>query len=306
MGDTVVGRVLATSRGFATVSPPHGEAVLATLAPKLGEPPVVGDEVALDPDAAVVRAVLPRHGGVLARADGALVANLDLALLVVPSDGPPDERRLERLAAVAAGSGLEVVVVVTKADTGDPERALALARRTLPGATVLVCSARTGEGVDAVRSLLAPGRLGALVGRSGAGKSSLVNALLGAEVQAIAAIRQRDGEGRHTTTNAELLPLPGGGALVDLPGLKLPRMAAGADVEAAFADVAELAEQCRFGDCSHSSEPDCAVRGGIDPARLAQYRRLVAEERVASEREVEKRKRERDGSRTVRAKGRRP
>jgi len=152
-------------------------------------------------------------------------------------------------------------------------------------------SAQRGDGVDALTAQLGPGRTGALIGSSGVGKSTLINALLGSERQATAQIRAHDDRGRHTTTTRELFALPhGGGLLIDTPGLRLPRMGADpAGVAAAFADVEELAAGCRFSDCRHDTEPGCAVRaaiaaGDLDPARLTHRRKLEGEQRWAATR----------------------
>jgi ribosome biogenesis GTPase len=152
---------------------------------------------------------------------------------------------------------------------------------------VAVCSALTGAGLDVVRSWLAPGRTVALLGTSGVGKSTLANALLGADVQATAPIRAVDDRGRHTTVRRELFELPGGALLIDTPGLKLPRMSAGAAV--AFDELSAPAESCRFRDCTHAAEPGCAVQaaiaaGDLDPARLDALRRLEREQQWAADR----------------------
>ena len=156
---------------------------------------------------------------------------------------------------------------------------------------MLATSAQRGDGVDALAAQLGRGRTGALIGSSGVGKSTLINALLGSERQATAQIRAHDDRGRHTTTSRELFALPHGrGLLIDTPGLRLPRMGADpAGVAAAFADVDELAAGCRFSDCRHETEPGCAVRaaiaaGELDPARLRHRRKLEGEQRWAAAR----------------------
>lgn len=290
--DAAPGRVAAVHGSLAAVATGDDATLLCPLR-RLGAPPAVGDWVALDA-AGAVTAVLPRRSA-LEREGGVLAANVDVVLLAVACDRP-DARRLERFAALAGGAGT-LVLVVTKADAGDPAAVLAEARTAVPEAPAVVCSARTGEGLEAVRAWLPAGRTGVLVGRSGAGKSSLVNALLGHEAQAVAEVRARDAEGRHTTTRRELLPLPGGGCLVDMPGLKLPRMAASATPAP---DVAELAAGCRFADCTHDSEPGCAVRGAVDPDELERWRVLEGERARAVARDDERRRAGRRGSRTVR------
>jgi ribosome biogenesis GTPase len=145
-------------------------------------------------------------------------------------------------------------------------------------------------GVEEVRALVEPRRTAALLGMSGVGKSTLVNALLGEDRQQTLPIRERDDRGRHATTRRELFELPGGGLLIDTPGLRLQRLAGGDGVTDAFTDVAALAAQCRFNDCTHTSEPGCAVLAGIesgelDPERLEAMRRLEGEARWAEERQ---------------------
>lgn len=294
---TTPGRVVAVHGSLAAVWGDDGVA-LCPLRALPGGAPAVGDWVAVDA-AGAVQAVLPRRS-VLEREGGVLAANVDVVMLCVACDRP-ELKRLERLAALSASP----VLVVTKADAGDAAAVLAQARDVVPGAPAVVCSTVTGEGLDAVRAWLPRGSTGVLVGRSGAGKSSLANALLGDEAQAVGEVRARDAEGRHTTTQRRLLPIPGGGCLVDMPGLKLPRMAAGA---APPREVEELAARCRFADCTHDQEPGCAVRDAVAPERLELWRKLEAERAHAATREEERRRRGRQGSRTVRealkAKGR--
>jgi ribosome biogenesis GTPase len=157
------------------------------------------------------------------------------------------------------------------------------------GAPLIAVSAATGDGVDVLHALVGPGCTVGLIGMSGVGKSSLVNRLLGREVQATAGIDDND-RGRHTTTRRELLELPGGGVLIDTPGMReLGLVDDGGGVEASFDDVAALAAACRFGDCSHGSEPGCAVQaaiadGELDPGRLASYHKLQRELAAAERR----------------------
>lgn len=260
--------------------------------------PAAGDWVGLDPDGSVIRCVLPRRGA-LSRADPrtgdelVLAANVDVVLVVTSANRDLNARRLERFAALAVAARAECVAVLNKADlVDDPGPAIAAVRAAVGGAVpVVVCSAATGVGVDAVAAWATRGRTVALLGTSGVGKSTLANALLGADVQATAPIRAVDDRGRHTTVRRELLVLPGGGLLVDTPGLKLPRMAAeaGAGLATAFDDLGALATGCRYADCRHDGEPGCAVAaaiedGALDPARLDALRRLEREERWARER----------------------
>ncbi|MGZ6675420.1 MAG: ribosome small subunit-dependent GTPase A, partial [Solirubrobacteraceae bacterium] len=238
-----------------------------------------------------VSARLPRQG-VLARAGQDLAANVDVAFVVTSANRDLNARRLERFVAVAAAGGCAPVLVLNKTDlVVDPEPSLAVLRAVAPGVPVVATSAQRGDGVDALTAQLGRGRTGALIGSSGVGKSTLVNALLGSERQATALIRGHDDRGRHTTTTRALFALPhDAGMLVDTPGLRLPRMSADpAGVAAAFADVEELATGCRFSDCRHETEPGCAVRaaiaaGDLDPARLNHQRKLEGEQRWAAAR----------------------
>jgi ribosome biogenesis GTPase len=252
--------------------------------------PVVGDFVVASPGRhrAVTR-VLERRtwisrnvaGG--ATAEQVLAANVDVVFVVQGLDEGSNPRRLERtLAAVHAG-GAEPVIVLTKPDRAeDLAAALADARAAAPAVEVEVASGLTGEGVAALAARLRPERTGVLVGPSGAGKSTLTNALLGRAAQRTAPVRASDDRGVHTTSGRELFALPGGGALVDGPGIRELRLWDASGLDATFEDLAALAARCRFRDCSHAAEPGCAVReaiaaGRIDAARVESHRKLARE-----------------------------
>ncbi|MGY1651225.1 ribosome small subunit-dependent GTPase A [Geodermatophilus sp. SYSU D01119] len=289
--DTSPGRVARVDRGRLTVLTADGEKrvhpAAALYDPDGVDSPAVGDWVALRGELAV--ALLPRRSAftrtVAGRTSAAQVvaANLDLVLVVDALAGPTRARRVERYLAVAWGSGATPVVVLTKADLcDDVPAAVAAVAEDAVGADVLAVSAHTGEGLDAVRALLGPGVTGAMVGPSGVGKSSLANALAGHEVAPTRAVREADGRGRHTTTSRELHLLPGGGLLVDTPGMRELGLYDDEGVDTAYADVAGLAARCRFRDCAHRTEPGCAVAaaiddGRLDPARLLGWRKLQAE-----------------------------
>jgi ribosome biogenesis GTPase len=249
----------------------------ATAATEL---PVVGDWVALSRGAEQeIRAILPRRTKLSRRAahepgtedvrEQVVAANVDVVLVTWPLGDPPSLRMLERYLTLAWESGARPVILLTKADLEpDPE---AIAREVEPiGGDVAVhaVSARARIGLEAVRGELGPGVTGTLVGPSGAGKSTLVNTLAGEELLATGAVRD-DGAGRHTTTHRQLVQLPGGGLLVDNPGMREVYLwVADAGLEDAFADIVELAAECRFADCRHEGEPGCAVRAALEDGRL--------------------------------------
>jgi ribosome biogenesis GTPase len=290
---TSPGRVARVDRGRLTVLTADGERRVHPAA-ALHDPdgvsaPAVGDWVALRGELAV--ALLPRTSAftrtVAGRTSAAQVvaANLDTVLVVDSLAGSVRARRVERYLAVAWSSGATPVVVLTKADLcDDVAAAVAAVAEDAVGVEVLAVSAHTGEGLDALRAILGPGRTAAMVGPSGVGKSSLANALAGHEVAPTREVREGDGRGRHTTTSRELHVLPGGALLVDTPGMRELGLYDDEGLDAAYADVAELALACRFRDCEHRTEPGCAVAAAIDdglldPARLLGWRKLQSEVR---------------------------
>jgi ribosome biogenesis GTPase len=283
-------RVARVDRGRLTVLTDEGEQRVvpgsSIHASELAGP-AVGDWVALRGELAV--AVLPRRSAFVRTVAGrtsaaqVIAANLDVVLVVDALTGNARVRRVERYLAVAWGSGATPVVVLTKADLcDDVAAAVEAVREDALGVAVLPVSSVTGDGLAAVRGLLGPGRTAAMVGPSGVGKSSLANALAGRPVAGTQEIRD-DGRGRHTTTARELHLLPGGGLLVDTPGMRELALYDDADgVDTAYGDVTELATACRFRDCAHRGEPGCAVAeaiddGRLDPARFTGWRKLQAE-----------------------------
>jgi ribosome biogenesis GTPase len=272
--------------------------------------PVVGDWVALELEGsgAVVRAVLPRRSKFSRRTspDPALeagreqvvAANVDVVFVTLALSEPVDLRLLDRYLTLAWDSGARPVVVLTKADLVDGTRTVADEVATIGAdVPVHVVSTKTGVGLEDVRAHLRPGVTGALVGPSGVGKSSLVNALLGDDLLQTGEVRE-DGSGRHTTTRRELVLLPGGGLIVDNPGMReIHLWLADEGLEEAFADVVELFAHCRFTDCGHEAEPGCAVQeaiaaGDLPPERWESYRELQRELAVLEER-LERRARSR-------------
>jgi ribosome biogenesis GTPase len=314
--DLTAGRVLAHHRGRWLVAGAAGEPRLIPARGRLREsPPVAGDWVAIDSGGAIA-AVLERSGTLVRRAPGeataaqVLAANVDLAL-AVESLPEPNERRAERLVALARADGVPAALVLTKADLADDGQAAAaqMARRlSLPDG--IAVSALDGSGIGILRTLLEPGATAVLLGRSGAGKSTLVNALLGEARQETQPVRAADGRGRHTTVTRELIRLPGGALVLDTPGLRSIGLWHGAD--SAFADIDELAASCRFADCRHDGEPGCAVRDVVEPERIAAWRKLAREQEWLEDRKAASRKRKESAralSRQIRtgqrAKGRR-
>jgi ribosome biogenesis GTPase len=244
--------------------------------------PVTGDWVAVElkEGVAVIAAVLPRATAFTRMAAGTskdrqvVAANVDLALLAASLNADLNLRRLERYLATAYESGAEPVILLTKADAcADPEPLIDSVRDIAFGVPVLAMSVRTGQGLAELSALLAPGKTAVLLGSSGVGKSTLVNALAGVEKMATREIREDDAHGRHTTTHRELILLPSGALILDTPGMReLALWDAEAGVTAAFAETTAevdlLAEGCRFRDCAHDKEPGCAVQAAVADGRL--------------------------------------
>lgn len=254
-----------------------------------GGMPAVGDWVVVcdaPGDRFAIEALLPRRTKVsrktpwLKAEEHILVANVDTVVLVTGLDQDFNPRRLERYLTAAWDSGAHPVIVLTKLDVCDDLGKVAEAESVAVGVPVHPVSNVTGEGIDAVRQLLEPAKTFVLLGSSGTGKSTLANRLAGRTVMETGDLRN-DGRGRHTTRHRQLLVMPGGAILIDTPGLRELQIWEG-DIDSAFADIAELASQCRFNDCAHSTEPDCAVRealetGELDEGRWANYVKLQRE-----------------------------
>jgi ribosome biogenesis GTPase len=285
-------RVIAQHRGLWRVISADGE-IAAQASGRFqfeaaeGALPVVGDWAALE--GATIHAVLPRRGAIERRAAGGvgrqvLCANVDVALIAMSLNADLNPRRLERYLIAARQAQATPLIVLTKADLPhDAPLVLDALRASAGEAELLFVSAETGEGLDALRARLAPGETAALLGSSGVGKSTLVNALRGEDVMQTGAIRASDDRGRHTTRHREMVVLSHGGLLIDTPGLReLGLTADDETLGAGFSDVTALFAQCRFRDCGHGEEPGCAVQralaeGMLPPARWRAYEKLQRE-----------------------------
>lgn len=324
------GRVTVQHRGAWEVAT-EGDDLLVEITGRLrhaaepGELPVVGDWVGLR--AGQIDIVLPRQSKFSRKtpftevAEQVLVANVDVAFLVMGLDERDfNLRRLERYLATAWEGGASPVIVLNKADLAlDLETAVAETESVAFGVPVLAVTAVAGEGVGSLLTYLDGAKTGVLLGSSGVGKTTLINALLVDGRYATGPVRS-DGRGRHTTTHRELIVLPGGGILIDTPGLRELQLWESDDgLERAFADISELMTQCRFSDCAHRTEPGCAVQaaledGTLEFGRWASYKKLQRElahleRRLDKRLQAEERKRwakvGAEGRARMRAKGRR-
>jgi ribosome biogenesis GTPase len=274
-------RVAIQHRGAYDLIAEGGEvrASAATRLVKADELPAVGDWVGLDPETQLVEAVVERRTAISRKEvwhavrEQVLAANVDVAFLVqaLPLDFNP--RRLERYLAMAWESGAQPVVLLTKTDLVD-DVALYLAEVdavSLGACPVQAVSAKTGLGVHDLRGWLEPNRTAVLLGSSGVGKSTIVNALAGAELLETQEVREDDHRGRHTTTHRELIVLDTGGVILDTPGIRELQLW-DADLEQTFGDVEEIARRCRFSDCAHDREPGCAIRDALGDGSLSDER----------------------------------
>ena len=275
------GRIVAAHRGAFDVATAHGS-VRARLPGRMvheGADVAVGDWVGVA--GAIIRGVLPRRSAIVRKAAGltsesqTLAANVDVAF-VVSSLGPDLEpRRIERYLVTIWESGATPEIVLTKADRmDDPWELVAAVEAVAVGVPVHVVSAISGQGCDALRARIPAGATAVLLGSSGVGKSTLVNRFVGRERMAVKETRVDDDEGRHTTTHRELILLPGGGVVIDTPGLRELQLWDGgaAAIDAAFADIEELTLECRFTNCSHETEPGCAVQAALRSGALTSER----------------------------------
>ena len=298
-------RVIRTDRGSALIAMPAG-IVRAQLSARLlkaargtADMPAVGDWVAVltddDLELLLIEGLLDRASAITRGDPGkasdvqVLAANIDTVFVVHPIVDPPNLRRIERELSLAWDSGAVPVVVLTKADlSADPEAARAAVESIAIGVDVLVTNALSGESAELLLAYITGHRTAVLVGPSGAGKSTLINGLLGEQRQATREVRVGDGRGRHTTVARELVQMPGGGVLIDTPGLRALGLTGSEEgIASVFPDVEGLAGSCRFRDCTHNDEPGCAVRAAVEsgelpPERLASYHKLLREAQLVA------------------------
>ena len=308
----LVGRVVQVDRGECDVVTADGmvRAGSDSVRAQAEIAPVTGDwvQVTRQDGVALMSRVLPRRTALTRRdpaerdAEQVLAANFDTVGIVAGLDRPLPPGRFERMLVMARDSGAGIVILLTKADrAADAAAAASTVRAVATDVAVLTLSVRSGAGIDDLRSRLGPGHTLALVGASGSGKSSLVNALAGAEVAATAAVRSSDRRGRHTTIARRLVLLPGdGGMVLDTPGVRaLGLTDAQEALHRVFSDIEEHGSRCRFADCAHGAEPDCAVSaavesGEMDARRVERFlvlRDEIEQQRIREEKRARSRRR---------------
>ncbi|MDP3879403.1 MAG: ribosome small subunit-dependent GTPase A [Dehalococcoidales bacterium] len=310
LADSIPARIASESKGSYQVYSQYGE-LTAKISGRLRyragtekQYPAVGDWVVVKPKIeerkCIIQALLPRKSKFSRKVAGELTeeqivsANVDTVFIVNGLDGGRNFnlRRIERYLALAWGSGAVPVIVLNKVDLcPDADTFIRNVEAIAPGVFVHPVSAKKRIGLDMLKNYLIEGRTVAFLGSSGVGKSALINALLGVEKQKIGEVRDDDRMGRHTTTRRELIILPGGGMVIDTPGMREIQMwASEEDLQGTFHDIEMLSKSCRFSDCTHKAESGCAVkeaveRGDLDPARLDNYRKLQNELNYLASRE---------------------
>ena len=311
-------RVLASHRGEADLL---GEHALLRLSTSFADDfdtmdqPTTGDWLLVDQQTQAPLRVLERTSLIKRRAAGLesrlqlIAANVDTLFITTSCNADFNPARLERYLALALDSGIEPVILLTKADLVSGQEAQdyrAQAEALRPGLLVETMDSRDATSRTRLSAWTGIGQTVAIVGSSGVGKSTLVNTLTGEDAQETAGIRENDAKGRHTTTGRSMHRLHDGGWLLDTPGMRELRLAdASFGLDTLFEDIIEIAQNCRFSDCAHDTEPGCAIQqkiasGELDPARLARARKLWAEERAATESIHERRQRGRQFGKMVR------
>ena len=301
MSDAQIGRVVRVDRGEIDVLTENGpfRAVSDSQRAQSDTAPVTGDWVVVSTDDEIglfVAHVLPRSTTMVRRdpaeqvSDQVLVANIDRVAVVHGLDQAANDARIERFLVLAIDSGADPLIVLTKSDLGEVTEEYGWLDSVAP---VITTSAVDGSGIDELRASIADGETLVFIGPSGVGKSTLVNALVEEEIAETAEVREGDRRGRHTTTVRELIEIPSGGVLIDTPGIRaIGLWAADIALDEVFADIARLAEECRFRDCTHRQEPNCRVQdavqeGEVEAMRLGRYQLLwqeLAEQTIDVER----------------------
>ncbi|MBD2683329.1 MULTISPECIES: ribosome small subunit-dependent GTPase A [Nostoc] len=295
-----VGRVAIEYRNTYIVYSEQGELTVEVTgklrhqATKAQDFPAVGDWVIMQAresqGRATIHGILPRKSKFSRKTVGSkteeqiVAANIDTVFLVCGLDGDFNPRRIERYLILAWESGANPVIVLNKADLCNYlDDCISEVEAVAIGVPILILSATTNQGLDALKAYLQPGQTVALLGSSGVGKSTISNQLKGASVQVVQPVRQGDDRGRHTTTNRELILLPSGGLIIDTPGMREIQIWAGDEsLQGTFADIEALAAECRFRNCQHNHEPGCAVQqalleGELDYSRFLNYQKLQKE-----------------------------
>lgn len=284
-------RIISASREIYTLEDGRHVTLTGKLRREAESLPVVGD-YAVVADGGVIESIEPRKTE-LKRKDPSggmqiMAANATHLLVVMALDENYSLRRLERFLILAESAGIKPITVLTKADTADPIESAVREFEVKPLCPVFVTSAVTGDGIDELKACFSDGDTVCLAGLSGAGKSTLLNALFGMELMKTSAVREDDSKGRHTTTARQLFRTESGVWIMDMPGIREVGLGADSEyVDDVFDDIAELARGCRFADCSHTSEPFCAVleaveRGEISAGRLKSYHKLKNEANTES------------------------
>ena len=319
-----VGRVVAVDRGAYRVRS-DGVETPAVLSGRFRftvesspELPCVGDWVSIehaDPKLVIIHAVLPRRSYLRRKAPGRTVdfqmiaANIDVAFIVQSCQYDFNVRRLERYLVVCREGGIEPVIILSKTDLVSDvkiEGLVAVIRGAGIDERIILLSTASGEGLEAFRALLQPGKTYCLIGSSGVGKSTLINRLLGREALDTRAV-SATGEGTHTTSRRQLLLLDDGAMLIDTPGMReLGLLGTSEGLDARFSDIDELSRACRFSDCTHAQEPGCAIRAAIEDGSLSDeryrgYLKLRKETEYHDASYVERRKKDKDFGRLVKS-----